>query len=87
MQNIIEYILLIFFGTYYIVFFITLIYYMVEEEWFCKNYLPELRENIKEKITNAYLYIKTWRERKKYQKIDEYVPEINFKIEKLDDII
>jgi len=87
MQNIIEYILLIFFAIYYIVFFITLIYYMVEEEWFCKNYLPELTENIKEKITNTYLYIKMWRERKKYQKIDEYVPEINFKIEKLDDII
>ncbi len=87
MQNIIEYVLFVFFAIYYIVFFITLIYYMIEEEWFCKNYLPELRENIKEKITNTYLYIKTWRERKKYQKIDEYIPEINFKIEKLDDII
>ncbi len=76
----IEYFILTFFGLYYIVFFITLIYYIIQEEWFCKNRLPEW----KEKIVHSYL---NWKERHKYQKIDDYVPEIDFSIERLDDII
>jgi hypothetical protein len=76
----IGYFFVIFFGIYYIVFFITLIYYIIVEEWFCKNKLPEW----KEMMVHNYL---NWREGYKYQKIDDYVPEIDFNVERLEDII
>tara|TARA_Y100000389_G_C16987282_1_gene283167 strand:- start:76 stop:318 length:243 start_codon:yes stop_codon:yes gene_type:complete len=74
------YFFLTFFGIYYFVFFICVIYLCIEEEWFCKNQIPEW----KERMIRSYL---NWREGYKYQRIDDYVPEIDFNVERLEDII
>ena len=71
---------LMFFVIYYIIFIIILIYNIIKEEWFCKNRLPEWKGNIKRFCLNC-------KEKHKYEKINDYVPEIDFNIERLDDII
>ena len=76
----IGYFIIAFFGIYYFIFIICFIYFSIIEEWFCKNRLPEW----KDKIVIRYL---NWKERHKYQSIDNYVPEIDFTVERLDDII
>lgn len=44
--------ILTFFIIYYITFYIVLVYYMIEEEWFCKNKLPIWRDKIILKYKN-----------------------------------
>ena len=44
---------LYFFAIYYIIFFFILIYKIIEEEWFCKNYLPEFYNYTKENIIKS----------------------------------
>ena len=80
MTEYIGYFIIAFFGIYYFVFIICLIYFSIKEEWFCKNQLPEWKEN----LIQYYLH---WKKRGKYQSIDNYVPEIDLTIENLDDII
>ena len=44
--------ILTFFIIYYITFYIVLVYYMIEEEWFCQNKLPIWRDKIILKYKN-----------------------------------
>ena len=81
------YFLLSFFGIYYFIFIVCLIYFMIAEEWFCRNRLPGWWDKIKQNISRCYLYIISYKERCKYEKIIEFVPEIDFDVERLYDII
>lgn len=46
-----------FFVIYYIIFFITLIYISIIEEWCCANRIPFWYNNLKERYTRITRYI------------------------------